>query len=283
MSTACRCCCCPATSSPTAGPTRCCSRSRISATARSRPTTASGRSRATSTASRGPSRSSPRCRAPCTVLTDPAECGPVTLALCQDVQAEAFDYPESFFAERVWTHAPRRARTRASSRRVAALLRRPKKPLIIAGGGVLYSEAERDADATSPRRTAFRSPRRRPASARLPHDHPLNMGAIGVTGTTRRQRARRARPTSCSRSARGCRISPPAPGRCSRTPATTIIGLNVAALRRRQARRAAAGRRRRVGLEALGAGARRLAARRDAWTEARRGEQGRAGTTPPTR
>ena len=45
-----------------------------------------------------------------TVLTDPAECGPVTLALCQDTQAEAFDYPESFFVERVWTAAPRSAR-----------------------------------------------------------------------------------------------------------------------------------------------------------------------------
>ena len=62
-STGCRCCCCPATSSPAAGPTRCCSRSRISPTARSRRTTASGRCRAISTASRGPSRSSPRCRA----------------------------------------------------------------------------------------------------------------------------------------------------------------------------------------------------------------------------
>ena len=126
----------------------------------------------------------------CAVLTDPAECGPVTLALCQDVQAEAFDYPESFFAERVWRmRRPRAGRARAR-RRGGAACGRAKKPLIVAGGGVLYAEAERDARRASPRRTAFRSPRRRPARARFADDHPLNMGAIGVTGTERRQRAR---------------------------------------------------------------------------------------------
>ena len=119
---------------------RCCSRSRISATARSRPTTASARSRAISTASPGPSRSSRRFNRAMPVLTDPADCGPVTLALCQDVQAEAFDYPESFFAERIWT--PRRAAPgrRASLPRRSALLKRAHRSRsIIAGGGVLYS------------------------------------------------------------------------------------------------------------------------------------------------
>ena len=75
------------------------------------------------------------------VLTDPAECGPVTLAFCQDVQAEAYDYPESFFEERLWTpapHAPRRERTGRRRRRRCASA---KKPVIIAGGGVLFSEA----------------------------------------------------------------------------------------------------------------------------------------------
>src|SRR5919107_2485270 len=74
------------------------------------------------------------------LLTDPAECGPVTLALCQDVQAEAHDYPESFFAERIW----RLRRIRPDERELveaAALLARAKKPLIVAGGGVHYSEA----------------------------------------------------------------------------------------------------------------------------------------------
>src|SRR5215210_7826139 len=76
------------------------------------------------------------------VLTDPAECGPVTLALCQDTQAEAYDYPDSFFAERVWT--PRRQRP--DERELAdavALLKGARKPFIVAGGGVLYAEAER--------------------------------------------------------------------------------------------------------------------------------------------
>src|SRR5215211_1813258 len=71
------------------------------------------------------------------VLTDPAECGPVTLALCQDTQAEAFDYPASFFAERIWTQR----RIRPDENELAAavtLLKGARKPFIVAGGGVLY-------------------------------------------------------------------------------------------------------------------------------------------------
>src|SRR5471032_2700390 len=75
------------------------------------------------------------------VLTDPAECGPVTLAMCQDVQAEAYDYPASFFAERV--HHPRRQGPDAHELKEAvAALRAARKPFVICGGGVLYSEAE---------------------------------------------------------------------------------------------------------------------------------------------
>src|SRR5829696_8183531 len=71
-------------------------------------------------------------------LTDPADCGPVTLALCQDAQAEAYDYPESFFGERVWT--PRRVRPDEGELAAAlALLKGAQKPLIVAGGGVLYA------------------------------------------------------------------------------------------------------------------------------------------------
>jgi len=77
-----------------------------------------------------------------TVLTDPAECGPVTLALCQDTQAEAYDYPESFFAEKIWT--PRRIRPDETELAEAVeLIRNAKKPFIVAGGGVLYSGAEK--------------------------------------------------------------------------------------------------------------------------------------------
>ncbi len=115
------------------------------------------------------------------VLTDPAEAGPVTLGLCQDVQAEAFDYPESFFAERVWT--PRRLRPDARELADAAeIIRAARKPLIIAGGGVLYSEAE-----TTLKRFAERHgipvAETQAGKSALPHDHPLTVGAIGVTGT----------------------------------------------------------------------------------------------------
>jgi 3D-(3,5/4)-trihydroxycyclohexane-1,2-dione acylhydrolase (decyclizing) len=115
------------------------------------------------------------------VLTDPAECGPVTLALCQDTQAEAYDYPESFFAERVWM--PRRIRPdEAEFASAVALLRNAKKPLIIAGGGVLYAEAERTlADFAA--RHGLPVAETQAGKSSLVHDHPCNLGSIGVTGT----------------------------------------------------------------------------------------------------
>ena len=74
------------------------------------------------------------------VLTDPAETGAVTIALPQDVQAEGHDWPEELFAKRVW-HVPRPVPEPAALARAVAVIRRPKRPLLIAGGGVLYSEA----------------------------------------------------------------------------------------------------------------------------------------------
>lgn len=116
------------------------------------------------------------------VLTDPAECGPVTLALCQDVQAEAFDYPEGFFGERLWI--PRRPQPDLRELdAAAAALKAAKKPVIIAGGGVLYSEA-------SPTLKAFAEKHGIPVmetqagKSSLPHDHPFNMGSVGVTGSS---------------------------------------------------------------------------------------------------
>jgi 3D-(3,5/4)-trihydroxycyclohexane-1,2-dione acylhydrolase (decyclizing) len=116
------------------------------------------------------------------VVTDPAECGPVTLALCQDVQAEAFDYPEVFFAERIWT--PRRVRPSEDELSAAiATLRQARKPLIVAGGGVLYSGATATLQ-------HFAETHRVPLAetqagkSSLPSDHPLNMGAIGVNGSS---------------------------------------------------------------------------------------------------
>lgn len=116
------------------------------------------------------------------VLTDPAECGPVTLALCQDVQAEAYDYPESFFAERLWT--PRRPRPDRSELKAAAdALKAAKKPLIVAGGGVLYSEASAELARFSAA-TGIPVCETQGGKSALPDDNALNMAAIGVTGTT---------------------------------------------------------------------------------------------------
>ncbi|HEX2554555.1 MAG TPA: 3D-(3,5/4)-trihydroxycyclohexane-1,2-dione acylhydrolase (decyclizing) [Microvirga sp.] len=115
------------------------------------------------------------------VLTDPAECGPVTLALCQDTQAEAYDFPESFFAERVWR--PRRIRPDADElAAAAAALKGAKKPFIVAGGGVLYAEAEGTLSAFASRH-GIPVGETQAGKSSLAHDDGSLMGAIGVTGT----------------------------------------------------------------------------------------------------
>lgn len=116
------------------------------------------------------------------VLTDPAECGPVTLSLCQDVQAEAYDYPEAFFAERVWT--PRRPMPDVNELDAAvAAIKAAEKPVIIAGGGVLYSEAAEGLRAFAERH-GVPVMETNAGKSSLPHDHPLNMGSVGVTGSS---------------------------------------------------------------------------------------------------
>ena len=116
------------------------------------------------------------------VLTDPADCGPVTLALCQDVQAEAFDYPESFFAETVWSQRRIRPDENELARAVTKL-RDARKPVIISGGGVLYSEASA-ALAGFAERHGIPVTETQAGKSSLPFLNPLNMGAIGVTGTS---------------------------------------------------------------------------------------------------
>jgi 3D-(3,5/4)-trihydroxycyclohexane-1,2-dione acylhydrolase (decyclizing) len=117
-----------------------------------------------------------------TVLTDPAECGPVTLALCQDVQAEAYDYPESFFEERVWT--PRRPRPdRKELAAAIEALKSAKKPLVIAGGGVIYSQAS-SVLAEFVEAAGIPVCETQGGKSSLPDTHPLNMAAVGVTGTS---------------------------------------------------------------------------------------------------
>ncbi|PRX39581.1 3D-(3,5/4)-trihydroxycyclohexane-1,2-dione hydrolase [Planifilum fimeticola] len=114
------------------------------------------------------------------VLTDPAETGAVTIALPQDVQAEAYDYPESFFKKRVHRFARRRP-VAFELEQVAALFKKSKKPLIICGGGVRYSEA---ADALDRFVRMFHIPfaETQAGKSALPSTHPLNLGGIGVTG-----------------------------------------------------------------------------------------------------
>jgi 3D-(3,5/4)-trihydroxycyclohexane-1,2-dione acylhydrolase (decyclizing) len=114
------------------------------------------------------------------VFTDPADCGPVTLAFCQDVQAEAFDWPESFFAERVWRMRRPRADVAEFLAAVQAI-KAAKTPLIVAGGGVHYSGAC-DALRGFAERHEIPVAETQAGKSALAFDHPLNLGAIGVTG-----------------------------------------------------------------------------------------------------
>jgi len=116
------------------------------------------------------------------VLTDPAECGPVTLALCQDVQAEAFDYPDTMFEARL-RQVRRPPPDAAELAAAASLVRDAKRPLIIAGGGVHYAEAF-DALAAFAERHNVPFAETQAGKGALADDHALNMGAIGVTGTS---------------------------------------------------------------------------------------------------
>ncbi|MFF0147478.1 3D-(3,5/4)-trihydroxycyclohexane-1,2-dione hydrolase [Amycolatopsis sulphurea] len=116
------------------------------------------------------------------VLTDPAETGAVTLALPQDLQAEAFDWPEEFFRRRVW-HVDRPAPDPAAVARAVSLLRNAKKPLIVAGGGVVYSEAERELRAFA-EATGIPVADTHAGKGAVPWDHPCAVGGIGSTGTS---------------------------------------------------------------------------------------------------
>ncbi|WP_327162149.1 3D-(3,5/4)-trihydroxycyclohexane-1,2-dione acylhydrolase (decyclizing) [Streptomyces zaomyceticus] len=116
------------------------------------------------------------------VLADPVDTGAVTLALPQDVQAEAYDWPEEFFAERVW----RVRRPRPDSAELDAAVRAvgaAERPLIVAGGGVRYSRAE-DALRTLAERTGIPVATTQAGKGVLPYDHPCETGGIGHTGSS---------------------------------------------------------------------------------------------------
>jgi 3D-(3,5/4)-trihydroxycyclohexane-1,2-dione acylhydrolase (decyclizing) len=123
------------------------------------------------------------------VLTDPVDTGAVTLALPEDVQTEAFEVPEAFLEERTWTIYRKPAPPEALAR-AATMIRGAERPLIVAGGGVIYSEATAAlrafADATGVPVSETQAGR-----GALPSDHPLSLGAVGATGTAAANRLAR--------------------------------------------------------------------------------------------
>ncbi|MGW0289374.1 3D-(3,5/4)-trihydroxycyclohexane-1,2-dione acylhydrolase (decyclizing) [Streptomyces tuirus] len=115
------------------------------------------------------------------VLTDPVETGAVTLALPQDVQAEAYDWPEEFFAERVWT-VRRPGADPAELAEAVRIIRSAKRPLVVAGGGVHHSRAE-EALAEFAETTGIPVASTQAGKGSLRHDHPQDVGGVGHTGT----------------------------------------------------------------------------------------------------
>jgi len=116
------------------------------------------------------------------VLTDPAETGAATVCLPQDVQAQAHDWPIELFHERVW-HVRRAPAATEEVRRAAGAVRAARRPIVIAGGGVIYSEAT-DALRTFAEATGIPVAETQAGKGSMRYDHPLALGAVGSTGTT---------------------------------------------------------------------------------------------------
>ncbi|MBR1762626.1 MAG: 3D-(3,5/4)-trihydroxycyclohexane-1,2-dione acylhydrolase (decyclizing), partial [Eubacterium sp.] len=114
------------------------------------------------------------------VLTDPADTGAVCLAMPQDVEGEAYDYPEHFLQKRVW-HIDRRPISTSQLERATALIKEAKKPIIVCGGGVRYSGAEKELQALAEK---YNIPFAETQAGKglIKWNHPLNLGGIGVTG-----------------------------------------------------------------------------------------------------
>ena len=123
------------------------------------------------------------------VLTSPADTGAAVVGIPQDVQTEAYDYPVELFERRVW-RVPRNRPDAVLLREAAAWIRRSERPMIVAGGGVLYSEAS-EILAPFARELGIPVGETMAGKGSLPFDHPLNLGAIGVTGTFAANRAAR--------------------------------------------------------------------------------------------
>ncbi|HUC13551.1 MAG TPA: 3D-(3,5/4)-trihydroxycyclohexane-1,2-dione acylhydrolase (decyclizing) [Acidimicrobiales bacterium] len=116
------------------------------------------------------------------VLSDQAETGAVTICLPQDVQAEAFDWPDELFRRRVW-HVDRPVPDRSALERAAAIIRSARRPLIVAGGGVIYSEATEALRALA-EATGIPVAETQAGKGSLRFDHAQAVGALGATGTT---------------------------------------------------------------------------------------------------
>jgi 3D-(3,5/4)-trihydroxycyclohexane-1,2-dione acylhydrolase (decyclizing) len=160
------------------------------------------------------------------VLTDPVECGPVTLALPQDVQTMAYDFPEDWFAPRM--HRLRRPGTDPVELQAAvAALRAAKKPLIVAGGGVLYSDACQELAAFAEKH-GIPVAESQAGKGSLAWDHPNNVGALGVTGSGA---ANLLAAEADMVLAVGTRLADFTTGSWAvfRNPEVQLIGLNVAA------------------------------------------------------
>lgn len=114
------------------------------------------------------------------VLTDPADTGAVCVAMPQDVEGEAYDYPETFFAKRVWRLA-RRAPEEEAIAEAAAVIRNAKRPILVCGGGVRYSEAH-DQFRAFAEATGIPFGETQAGKSAVVWDHPLNLGGIGTTG-----------------------------------------------------------------------------------------------------
>jgi len=123
------------------------------------------------------------------VLTSPADTGAVTLSMPQDVQAEAFDYPIELFRKRVW-HIARPLADRDLLAKAIEWIKSSKRPLIVAGGGVLFSDACLALDLFT-RQTGIPVGETQAGKGALPYDHPQCLGAIGATGTLAANRVAR--------------------------------------------------------------------------------------------
>ncbi|MBS7700328.1 MULTISPECIES: 3D-(3,5/4)-trihydroxycyclohexane-1,2-dione acylhydrolase (decyclizing) [unclassified Chelatococcus] len=115
-------------------------------------------------------------------LTDPADCGPVTLAFCQDTQAEAYDYPLSFFEQKTW-YGRRPRPDESELQRAVEVIKAANNPVIVAGGGVHFSDAN-TALADFASRHNIPVVETQAGKSALPWDHPANFGPVGVTGAS---------------------------------------------------------------------------------------------------